>query len=55
MLLIAGSNLSPSATLSYKIADQEDLSATIKDRTQQTFAPLQPHGLYLQEEAICLV
>jgi outer membrane protein len=33
---IAGSDLSPSATLSYKIAEQEDFSATIKDRTQKT-------------------
>jgi len=33
---IAASEFSPSATLSYKIADQEDLSATVKDRTQQT-------------------
>ena len=33
---IAGSELSPSATLSYKIAEQDDFSATIKDRTQQT-------------------
>ena len=35
-VIIAGSELSPSATLSYKIAEQEDLSATVKDRTQQT-------------------
>ena len=35
-VLIAGSELAPSATLSYKIAEQDDLSATIKDRTQQT-------------------
>ena len=33
---IAGSDLSPSATISYKIAEQEDLSSTVKDRTQQT-------------------
>ena len=33
---IAGSELSPSATLSYKIAEQDDFSATVKDRTQQT-------------------
>ena len=33
---IAGSDLSPSATLSYKIAEQDDISATIQDRTQQT-------------------
>jgi|TARA_B110000438_G_scaffold292677_1_gene331370 outer membrane protein len=37
-VLIAGSNLSPSATLSYKVAEQDDFSSTIKDRTQQTFA-----------------
>ena len=35
-VVIAGSELSPSATLSYKIADQDDISATVKDRTQQT-------------------
>ena len=35
-VLIAGSDLSPSATLSYKIAEQDDISPTIKDRTQQT-------------------
>ena len=35
-VIIAGSELSPSATLSYKIAEQDDFSATVKDRTQQT-------------------
>tara|TARA_Y100000590_G_scaffold183781_2_gene209360 strand:- start:26 stop:1312 length:1287 start_codon:yes stop_codon:yes gene_type:complete len=35
-VIIAGSELSPSATLSYKIAEQDDVSATVKDRTQQT-------------------
>ena len=35
-VIIAASEFSPSATLSYKIAEQEDLSATVKDRTQQT-------------------
>ena len=35
-VVIAGSDLSPSATLSYKISEQDDLSATVKDRTQQT-------------------
>ena len=35
-VVIAGSDLSPSATVSYKIAEQDDFSATIKDRTQQT-------------------
>jgi outer membrane protein len=33
---IAGSELSPSATLSYKVAEQDDFSSTIQDRTQQT-------------------
>ena len=35
-VVIAGSELSPSATLKYEIAEQDDLSATVKDRTQQT-------------------
>ena len=35
-VVIAGAELSPSATLSYKVAEQDDVSATIKDRTQQT-------------------
>ena len=35
-VIIAGSELSPSATLSYKIAEQDDLSASVQDRTQQT-------------------
>ena len=35
-VVIAGSDLSPSATLKYEIAEQDDFSATIKDRTQQT-------------------
>jgi len=33
---IALSKLSPSATLSYKVAEQENMSVTIKKRTQQT-------------------
>jgi outer membrane protein len=33
---IAKSDLLPSATLKYKIAEQEDISSTIQDRTQQT-------------------
>ena len=33
---IAKSDLLPTATLQYKIAEQEDISATIQDRTQQT-------------------
>ncbi len=35
-VIIAGSDLSPSATLTYKVAEQDDLSATVLDRTQQT-------------------
>ena len=35
-VILAKSNFSPTATLSYKIAEQEDFSATITDRTQQT-------------------
>ena len=35
-VVIAGSDLSPSATLTYKVAEQENMSATIKDRTQQS-------------------
>lgn len=35
-VVIAGSKLSPSATLSYKIAEQDDFSSTVNDRTQQT-------------------
>ena len=51
-VIIAGSDLSPSATLSYKIAEQDDVSATVKDRTQQTVTdtatwPLFSGGSYL--------
>tara|TARA_B100001123_G_C15211301_1_gene987379 strand:+ start:115 stop:1401 length:1287 start_codon:yes stop_codon:yes gene_type:complete len=35
-VIIANSDLSPSATLKYKIADQENMSATVTERTQQT-------------------
>ena len=35
-VVVARSELSPSATLSYKISEQDNMSATIKDRTQQT-------------------
>ena len=35
-VIIANSELSPSATLKYKIADQENMSATVTERTQQT-------------------
>ena len=33
---IASSELSPSATLSYKIAEQDNISSTVKERTQET-------------------
>jgi len=35
-VLIAASDLSPSATLSYEIAEQDDFSSTVSERTQQT-------------------
>jgi len=35
-VVIAGSELSPSATLSYKIAEQDNISSTVQERTQQT-------------------
>ena len=35
-VVIAGSELAPSATLKYEIAEQDDISATVQDRTQQT-------------------
>ena len=35
-VVIAGSDLSPSATLSYKIAEQDDFSSSVQERTQQT-------------------
>ena len=35
-VIIAGSDLSPSATLKYKVAEQDNMSATIKDRTQKS-------------------
>jgi outer membrane protein len=35
-VVVARSELSPSATLSYKISEQNNMSATIKDKTQQT-------------------
>jgi len=33
---IAGSELSPSATLSYKLSEQDDISSTVQERTEQT-------------------
>ena len=35
-VLIAGSDFAPTATLSYKLAEQDDMSSTITERTQQT-------------------
>lgn len=35
-IIIAASELSPTATLSYKLAEQENMSATITERTQKT-------------------
>jgi len=35
-VIIAGSELSPSATLSYEISEQDDFSSTVAERTQQT-------------------
>ena len=35
-IIIAGSDISPSATISYKVAEQDDFSSTIKERTQKT-------------------
>ena len=35
-VVIAGSELSPSATLSYKVAEQDNFSSSIQDRTQKT-------------------
>ncbi len=35
-IIIAKSSLSPTASLKYKIAEQEDISSTVQERTQQT-------------------
>ena len=35
-VIIAGADISPSATISYKVAEQDDFSSTIKERTQKT-------------------
>jgi len=35
-VLIAGSDFAPTATLSYKLAEQDDMSSTVTERTQQT-------------------
>ena len=45
-IIIARSDLSPSATLSYKLSEQEDVSSTVKDRTQQTLKATATWPLY---------
>ena len=35
-VVIAGSELSPSAKLSYEISEQDDISSTVQEKTQQT-------------------
>ena len=35
-VIIAGADISPSATISYKVAEQDDFSSTLKERTQKT-------------------
>ena len=43
---IAGSELFPSATLSYKIAEQDDISSTVQERTQQTITATATWSLF---------
>ena len=43
---IAGAELSPSATLSYKIAEQDDISSTVQERTQQTITATATWSLF---------
>ena len=45
-VVIARSDLAPSATLSYKIAEQNDFSSTIQKRTQQTLKATATWPLY---------
>jgi len=45
-IIIARSKLSPAATLSYKIAEQDDFSSTVQNRTQQTFKATATWPLY---------
>ena len=45
-VIIAKSDLIPSATLSYKIAKQDDLSSTVQERTQQTLKATATWPLY---------
>ncbi len=45
-VVIAKSDLTPSATLSYKIAEQDDFSSTVQKRTQQTLKATATWSLY---------
>ena len=45
-VVIAKSDLKPSATLSYKIAEQDDFSSTVQKRTQQTLKATATWSLY---------
>jgi len=45
-VIIAKSDLAPSASLSYKIAEQDDVSSTIQERTQQTLKATATWPLY---------
>ena len=45
-VVIAKSDLIPSATLSYKIAEQDDFSSTVQERTQQTLKATATWPLY---------
>ena len=45
-VIIAKSNLAPSASLSYKIAEQDDVSSTVQERTQQTLKATVTWPLY---------
>ena len=45
-VIIAKSDLAPSASLSYKIAEQHDVSSTVQERTQQTLKATVTWPLY---------
>ena len=45
-VIIARSDLAPSATLSYKIAEQDDFSSTVQERTQKTLTATATWPLY---------
>ena len=56
-VVIAKSDLKPSATLSYKIAEQDDFSSTVQKRTQQTLKatatwPLYSGGSYQSSKSV---